>query len=171
MGSRLEKGHPDKGLATISSGRRGPAPDPAKLAGGCQCGRVRYRLSMAPEGVHYCHCRMCQRAVGNIFAALAPVRKTAIAWQGEPGFFRSSSAATRGYCRDCGTPLTFAYDKSEWICVTVGSLDHPAAVRPEIHYGVESQVPWFHLEDGLKRETTEEASQYLAGMVNHQAQF
>ena len=34
------------------------------LAGGCQCGALRYRLGAMPEDVHLCHCRMCQKASG-----------------------------------------------------------------------------------------------------------
>ena len=126
------------------------------LSGGCQCGAVRYRVGMAPRNVHYCHCRMCQRAVGNIFATLVPVRKDSVAWTGGPSFFRSSTVATRGFCPACGTPLSFAYDDSDWICLTLGSLDDPAAVPPVVHYGIESQVPWFHMADGLPREETGE---------------
>lgn len=138
------------------------------LSGGCQCGAVRYRASMAPQKVHFCHCRMCQRAVGNIFATLAPVRKDRLLWEGEPAFFRSSSAAERGFCARCGTPLSFAYLKSEWICLTLGSLDDPAAVRPEIHYGVESRLPWVHIDEELPQERTEDASKFLAGMISYQ---
>jgi hypothetical protein len=43
------------------------------LTGGCQCGAVRYALTAMPEGAHFCHCRMCQKAVGGPFAALVPV--------------------------------------------------------------------------------------------------
>lgn len=138
------------------------------ISGGCQCGGVRYRSAMAPQNVHYCHCRMCQRAVGNIFATLVPVRKDKVTWTGTPTFFQSSSKAKRGFCAACGTPLSFAYDDSDWICFTLGSLDDPGAVRPVIHYGIESQIPWFHLEDGLPWEATEEASQFLSGLVSFQ---
>ena len=37
------------------------------LTGGCQCGRVRYALSVVPDDVSVCHCRMCQKAVGGPF--------------------------------------------------------------------------------------------------------
>jgi len=59
-----------------------PAFEPLKapLSGGCQCGAVRYESSMKPVGTHFCHCRMCQRAVGNVFATLAPVHKDKIRW-------------------------------------------------------------------------------------------
>jgi len=142
---------------------------PSSLTGGCQCGAVRYALTMAPTKVHYCHCRMCQRAVGNVFATLVPVRKDSVTWSGEPAIFHSSSLASRGFCRTCGTPLSFAYDTSEWICVTLGSLDDPAAVPPELHFGVESQAPWLHIPDGLPREPTNEAQLAAKHMVSHQS--
>src|SRR5262245_14243337 len=81
----------------------------ATYTGGCQCGAVRYALSAEPDST-VCHCRMCQKAVGGPFAALAKVRNEAFAWtRGQPGAFRSSSAAERHFCRDCGTPLTFRF--------------------------------------------------------------
>ncbi len=46
----------------------------AGLAGGCQCGAVRYRLVAEPTGVNICHCRMCQKASGGPFMAFAGVR-------------------------------------------------------------------------------------------------
>ncbi|MBI3171522.1 MAG: GFA family protein [Hydrocarboniphaga effusa] len=125
------------------------------LTGGCQCGAVRYELAMQPVGAHFCHCRMCQRAVGNVFAALAPVLKDKLWWSRKsPEFFKSSTAAQRGFCPKCGTPLTFAYNTSKWICVTIGSLDDPTRVPPTVHYGIESQVHWLHLHDELPREET-----------------
>ena len=39
------------------------------LSGGCQCGRVRYEASVDSFDAYWCHCRMCQRAVGNVAAA------------------------------------------------------------------------------------------------------
>jgi hypothetical protein len=115
----------------------------ALLTGGCQCGGVRYALYAMPEGAHLCHCRMCQKAVGGLFAALAPVRLRDFAWtRARPTTFRSSSVAARDFCAKCGTPLTFRYLGKDWIEVTIGSLDRPADVPPELHYGVESRLAW-----------------------------
>jgi hypothetical protein len=141
-------------------------PPTPSLTGGCQCGAVRYRADAKPRHVHYCHCRMCQRAVGNVAATLVPVPKASVHWDGEPSRYRSSSVATRGFCSRCGTPLSFAYDASETICLTLGSLDDPAAVPPELHWGVESRVPWFDTADELPRKPTDESQ--LAGMTVHQ---
>ena len=126
------------------------------LTGGCQCGAVRYALYAAPEGTHSCHCRMCQKAVGNVFAALAPVRSSDFAWtRGRPAMFLSSTVAERGYCAECGTPLSFGYRDSAWIDVTIGSLGTPERAPPSRYYGTEAAVPWLHLADDWPRSTTE----------------
>ena len=133
--------------------------------GGCQCGAVRYALNMAPQRSHYCHCRMCQRAVGNLFAALAGAKKEQFEWmRGVPKFFASSTLAQRGNCSDCGTPLSFSYNDTPWIYVTIGSLDDPSIAKPERHFGIESQVHWLKMEDDLPREKTA-VNEKLAAMT------
>ncbi|MGH8456518.1 MAG: GFA family protein [Stenotrophobium sp.] len=139
------------------------------ITGGCQCGAVRYALRMTPQKTHYCHCRMCQRAVGNLFAALTGVRKDQIEWtRGASSYYASSSVARRGFCAQCGTPLSFDYHHSQWIYLTVGSLDRPEQVTPEKHYGVESRLPWLNLQDDLPQKATDENNDKLAGMTVRQ---
>jgi hypothetical protein len=129
-----------------------------RLSGGCQCGAVRYSIPRPQQWVHYCHCRMCQKAVGNVFAALAPVPVSAIVWtRGKPKIFKSSSAARRGFCPTCGTPLTFAYIGSKHLNVTIGSLDDPSAVAPDRHVGTEAQVNWLRIDDDLPKSGTDKA--------------
>ena len=129
-----------------------------RLSGGCQCGAVRYSIPQPGKGVHLCHCRMCQKATGNLFAALAPVPREAVKWtRGRPQFFRSSRAAERGFCPHCGTPLSFSYVGGPTFHVTIGSLDTPNAVKPEIHYGVEARIGFLCLSDGLPEEATDDA--------------
>jgi hypothetical protein len=104
---------------------------------------VRYALYAEPTNPHVCHCRMCQKAFGGYFAPLASVPLTDFAWlKGTPGVFRSSEAAERGFCRDCGTPLFFRYVDRDRIAVSLGSLDDPSRVAPAKQYGVESRLPF-----------------------------
>ncbi|MBK8909365.1 MAG: GFA family protein [Rhodospirillales bacterium] len=125
--------------------------------GGCQCGAVRYALYAEPEGVHICHCRMCQKAVGNAFAALAPVQREAFAWtRGTPAYYSSSNLVKRGYCARCGTPLSFEYRDGDEFDVTIGSLDHPERTPPTRQYGIESRVHWIDSIDNLPRAKTED---------------
>ena len=125
--------------------------------GGCQCGAVRFAIRTDFENPHICHCRMCQKAFGNYFAALVATKKLGLTWtRGKPSVFRSSDGVERGFCRDCGTPMTFAYDNSDRIAVSIGSLDHPEAVTPAKQFGLEAQLPAFALLHTLPGSRTED---------------
>jgi hypothetical protein len=108
------------------------------MSGGCQCGRVRYRVAVENDEAYLCHCRMCQRATGGVFIAFKNVRKAAVSWESPPDIYASSPIAERGFCSACGTPLTFAFPDSEHMDLTVGSFDEPARFRPKHHFGAES---------------------------------
>src|SRR5258705_3265082 len=145
----------------------------AEATGGCQCGAVRYALHVTPQNAQACHCRMCKRATGGLFAALAGAPRAEFAWtRGTPAFFSSSNLAQRGYCAQCGTPLSFAYEQPEArIYVTMGSLDDPGRVPIVRHYGIESRLPWVQFCESLPAEATgtdARAAAYLATMQNHQ---
>ena len=114
------------------------------VSGGCQCGAVRYHATEMLDNAHICHCRMCQKAVGNIFAALVAAPREVITWtRGTPARFRSSEHVDRGYCRDCGTPLFYDNTEGDRVNFTIGSLDHPELFPPHANTGNEGQVPWF----------------------------
>ncbi len=88
---------------------------------------------------------MCQKAVGGPFKAWANIRMEDFAWtRGTPATFRSSSAAIRGFCSRCGTPLYFSYVKRPGaISMAIGSLDTPTAVRLMQMDGAESRLANF----------------------------
>jgi hypothetical protein len=81
-------------------------------SGGCQCGAVRYRVEGELGRATICHCRMCQKAMGGPFGPFVSVRVEQIAWtRGQRKRFASSNNVSRGFCGDCGTPLTFEWSK------------------------------------------------------------
>ncbi len=131
------------------------AETPARWTGGCQCGAVRYVLATAPEELSICHCRMCQKASGQPFMALARVRLPDLAWtRGAPAIFRSSNLAERGFCSQCGTPLTYRFLEGDDISVSVCSLDDPETAAPTLQYGVESELTWTGTLAALPRQRT-----------------
>jgi hypothetical protein len=146
------------------------------VTGGCQCGAVRYALSQAPGHAHLCHCRMCQKAMGNYFAPWAMVPAAAFALtRGRLATFRSSDYVERGFCRDCGTPLTFRYlEGQDAMSVALGSLDRPELVPPLRSNSIESAMPFFAGLGSLPGRTTAEWSagheDEMAGIraTNHQ---
>ena len=113
------------------------------FTGGCQCGAVRYRFSKEPARRSVCHCRMCQKALGNVFAPFAGAPLSEFEWtRGAPKIFRSSDACERGFCADCGTPLTYRNTGEEKLFVTIGSFDEPERLAPSVNLGLQSKLAW-----------------------------
>jgi hypothetical protein len=109
-------------------------------SGGCQCGAVRFRASKFGRS-SICHCRMCQKAFGGFFGALVTAHD--VEWtRGELHYFRSSNVARRGFCGDCGTPLTFEYDGGSPE-LAVGTFDDPTVVAPTIQVNPVDKLSFF----------------------------
>ncbi|MHB1870005.1 MAG: GFA family protein, partial [Steroidobacteraceae bacterium] len=67
------------------------------LDGGCDCGRVRYRLTSRPLFVHCCHCRWCQRESGAAFALNALIESERLVHlREEPQIIDTPSQSGRG---------------------------------------------------------------------------
>jgi hypothetical protein len=93
---------------------------------------------------------MCQKASGGPFMAFGGVRLNELVWtRGAPKVFASSAVAERGFCADCGTPLTYRVVGRDRISLTLGSLDNPAAVAPTTQFDIESKLPWLDSISGL----------------------
>jgi hypothetical protein len=107
------------------------------MTGGCACGKVRYTAQIDTHDAYLCHCRMCQRAMGNVSVAFKNLPKAAVRWESDPDYYHSSPIARRGYCNACGTSLTFEFHDSDKMDLTIGSFDDPTAFVPKFHFGAE----------------------------------
>ena len=95
--------------------------------GGCLCGEVRYQVTEPAIFCAICCCNTCTKAVG------AP----AICWtgfgkshfkilNGSLEIYQSSPGTYRGFCRHCGTTLTYQMDPSAY------QIDPSATEQPQI---------------------------------------
>ena len=139
--------------------------------GGCQCGAVRFRIEGDLGEASICHCRMCQKAMGGFFGPfVGPATKGDLTWtRGERKLFQSSNKVARGFCGDCGTPLTFEYE-GQVSSVAIGALDRPGDVRLTEQLASDAQVPYFAELADLPVHSEEEprAAAYLASVVSYQ---
>ncbi|WP_426123335.1 GFA family protein [Pararhizobium sp. PWRC1-1] len=138
--------------------------------GGCQCGAVRFRVEGALGDASVCHCRMCQKAAGNFYLPLVSVRQAKLSWtRREPKRFQSSNAASRGFCSDCGTPLT--YEAPDGLALTIAAFDRPEGIVPTIQWGIEAKLPYVDHIPQLPGEDTmadKDATSFLADLVSYQ---
>lgn len=138
--------------------------------GGCQCGLIRYNISGTPVGnTAVCHCRMCQKAMGNVFGIFLTIRHDDFSWtRGAPARFRSSTIGYRLFCSNCGTPLAFLPFDEKTIEITVGTLDCPSEMPPTEQIGVESALAWTKTLSDLPSQTTYEQNVDSRTMINYQ---
>jgi len=122
------------------------------IEGGCDCGKVRYRMLSAPLVVHCCHCRWCQRETGASFALNAMIESDRVVSLGDaPEVVRLPSSSGAGQqvarCPDCGVAVWSHYAGSGHLTrfVRVGTLDEPDALAPDVHIFTASKQPWIML--------------------------
>lgn len=130
------------------------------LQGGCYCGAVRYEAQGQPFNSTLCHCVDCRKASGAPAFAWFSVRTNALHWTRlAPRQFQSSEHATRSFCPDCGTTLT--WQDARWpdeIDIATATLDDPEQAPPGDHTYVRSRLDWMNLHDGLPQfQTTRSA--------------
>lgn len=108
-------------------------------SGGCQCGAIRFRAGRLGRA-SICHCRMCQKAMGGFFGPFVDVYD--LEWtRGAPSYFQSSDTVQRGFCAECGTPLS--YQAEGWpLNIAIGVFDDPAGIVPVLQIGQDSKLPY-----------------------------
>jgi hypothetical protein len=107
-------------------------------SGGCQCGAVRFQVGRFGRA-SICHCRMCQKALGSFFGPFVTAHD--LVWtRGEPKRFASSDKVRRGFCAECGTPLT--YEGAGAIEISIGSLDDPTLAPPTLQVNPTDKLPF-----------------------------
>jgi hypothetical protein len=129
------------------------------FTGGCQCGAVRFRVDAAVRQISICHCRMCQKATGGLFGPYASFPTDALTWtRGQRKTFQSSDFIARGFCGDCGTPLTFeaASGGGGHIGLTIGSFDDPSELPPQRQIMAAERVAWIDGLAGVPSRSVEE---------------
>ncbi len=129
------------------------------FSGGCQCGAIRFHALALRDNPHVCYCRMCQKATGNLFAALVGIRHENLTWtRGKPAEFNSSDQAARGFCPNCGTSLYYRSLGGPHVSMSIGAFDEPHRIELWYQMGNEGKHPsLFHLGDIEQTGTTEEA--------------
>ena len=112
--------------------------------GGCLCGAIRFHVTAAPLASTICHCRTCRKASASPSVAwLTFDRGNFTITSGVPHRFASSSGVLRTFCADCGTPLTYASEKTpEVIDVTTISFDDDSIFPPTQEEWLSHKLAW-----------------------------
>lgn len=126
------------------------------FSGRCFCGHVRYELSGEPLFACHCHCESCRRAAGAAFVTWVSFAHDSLALtSGTIAEYQSSPGVRRGHCADCGTTITYWWDKRPGeIDIAVASLDDAQGIEPSAHIWVGDKPPWLVINDDLPQYKT-----------------
>lgn len=125
----------------------------SSIEGGCQCGRVRYRVEGRPHGLTVCHCQGCQRQSGSAFGMSLHVPREAFRLlSGELRSFTvpCDSGRTKecASCAHCGTRI---HHQGEWgMSIKAGTLDDTSTLSPDAHYWTSRQQGWFRIPEAVR---------------------
>jgi hypothetical protein len=111
---------------------------------------------------------MCQKAFGSIGGAL--VTANGLTWtRGAPKVFQSSNQVRRGFCADCGTPLTFEY--SGGMELAIAAFDRANDIAPTVQLAHDDKLPWADSLANLPKRPEQErakAAAWQASIVSRQ---
>ncbi len=121
--------------------------------GRCLCGNLQFELRGRRLWVAHCHCDSCRRNTGSAIATFVGYRKEQLTYtRGERRFYQSSPGVRRGFCGDCGTPMTYEADRCpDEVHLYISTINNPAAFKPQLHVFFAERIPWMELADDLPR--------------------
>lgn len=127
-----------------------------QFTGRCLCGSVTFQFSGEPNWTVHCHCESCRRATSSPMTTWVSVPTSKFAFtKGSPRYFHSSSGVKRGFCENCGSPLTYENHRlPNEIHFYAASLTNSTRVTPTKHVFVSEQVAWLEAADALPRFAT-----------------
>jgi hypothetical protein len=134
----------------------GAAMNATSVSGRCLCSSIVFHYTEAPNWTLHCHCESCRRATSSPLTTWISVPRSAFAFtKGAPRYFHSSPGVRRGFCENCGSPLTYENKRIEGeIHIYAASLLDPNCVSPSCHVFVDEQLPWLEVLDDLPRFAT-----------------
>ncbi len=128
------------------------------MEGGCDCGKVRYRLLDQPFVVHCCHCHWSQRETGTAFALNALIEADRVELLGDAAVSRKlPSESGRGqmifHCPECLVTVWSHYPQAGDTVnfIRTGTLDKTDSCAPSVHIYTDSKQPWVVLPDSAEK--------------------
>jgi hypothetical protein len=120
--------------------------------GSCLCGALRYQIDGPFSAMMNCHCSMCRKEHGSLFATYAVAPATGLRWiagEDRVARYRSSAHGVRAFCPTCGSAAPGVSPEMGIVFAPAGNLEGDLGITPQRHIFVGSKAPWYSIPDGL----------------------
>jgi len=120
-----------------------------KHTGQCACGAIKFGFDTDPAFIADCYCKDCQKASGGAMATFFGVPQDDFTiFSGKPKAFHytaeSGKGLDRNFCPDCGARV-FSTNLDSFpgmVFVTIGSLDQPDGITPNVEMFTKRRLKW-----------------------------
>ena len=116
--------------------------------GSCLSGAVKFEAENL-RNILACHCRKCRKTTGNYMSATAAtdadlkmIETRGLKW------YRSSDAAKRGFCGECGSVLFWKGDGKDYTAIAAGSIDGKTELKLEGHIFCDDAGDYYEISGG-----------------------
>jgi hypothetical protein len=122
------------------------------LAGGCQCGAVRYEVAAEPLRLYVCHCGECRKQSASAFGISVIVPAAAfVLRQGKVRIWTRPTASGGVlecmFCTVCGTRIRHADAREDTVSIKGGTLDEPVDLAAASHIWTSRKLPGLVIPD------------------------
>ncbi len=127
-----------------------------QIKGRCYCGAIEYEGIGPTLYQANCHCENCRRAIGAQSVAWITLKHPTFAFtKREPTAYITDTGATRTFCPQCGTSLTYQHpDRDGEIDIITATLDQPEKFSPNLSVYSEEKLPWVKCDVDLTGSAT-----------------
>ena len=138
----------------------------SKYHGQCLCGSIKYQVDKIEPKMGHCHCSMCRKFHGAAFATFGEAKREDFHWlEGEDYLqsYQAENGTVRQFCKQCGSSMIFAAanDSSDVVEFSLGTLDSPLDIEPDVHIFVGSKANWSKICDGLPQYQGDRSSRRI----------
>ena len=124
------------------------------IGAGCLCGAIRMEIAAEPMAARTCWCRLCQYLGAGTAGVNVCFPTDAVTITGEIRHYASladsGNRMQRGFCPNCGTPLTSAAEsRPHLLFVRAGALDDPELMGPQATIWTSAAPSWACISDAI----------------------
>lgn len=132
----------------------------ASFDGGCQCGAVRYVVTVDRLIAYACHCLECQKQSASSFGISVPVPGEKVRIEGAMKIYRRptdfGTHTNCWFCEHCGTRLYHqSTAETDWMTIKGGTLDRSSLLTLIGHIWVKRKQPWLQLPPDMPTHDTQ----------------
>lgn len=122
------------------------------MSGRCYCGAVKFRVGGDPVKVAHCHCENCRRHTGCAVVTSAGYKREQIAFTADrPCEFSADGSAYRGFCKECGSTISYRKAGSQYMFLYLGLFDEPNELKPGVHMMYSEKLKWLKVDEDLPK--------------------